>query len=62
MGRIEVLGQLWEVAFNSIPQKTGAKWTGGMTQAAECLLCMSEALSSNSSLTKNQASKQTKRH
>jgi hypothetical protein len=28
------------------------KWTGGMTQAAECILCKWEALSSNSNPTK----------
>jgi hypothetical protein len=31
---------------------TRAKWTGGVAYVVECLLCMSEALSSNFSPTK----------
>jgi hypothetical protein len=36
---------------DSIFKITRAKWTGGVAQAVELLLCKSEALSSNSSLT-----------
>jgi hypothetical protein len=35
-----------------ISKKTRAKWTGGVVQAVQHLLCKCEALSSNSSPTK----------
>jgi hypothetical protein len=37
---------------NFISKITRAKWTGGMAQAIECLLCKCKALSSNTSSTK----------
>jgi hypothetical protein len=34
-------------SWDSIAKITTAKWTGGIAQAVECLLCKSEVLSSN---------------
>jgi hypothetical protein len=57
--RISVQGQLRQIVCETLSHKiTSVKWTGGMTQAVEHLLCKCEALSSNPSPTKN---KQTKR-
>jgi hypothetical protein len=52
MGRIVVRGQPTEIVFEtpatSISKITRAKWTRGMAQAVENLLCKCESLSSNS--------------
>jgi hypothetical protein len=52
--RIEVQGQPGQIVHENPPisKLTRAKWTGGVAHAVECLLCESEALSSNSSSTK----------
>jgi hypothetical protein len=54
IGRIEVWGRAKaNSSQDPISKITRVKWTGGITQAIECLFCKHEALSSNSSLTKN---------
>jgi hypothetical protein len=40
-----------------ISKITGEKWTGGVVQAVECLLCKCEALGSNTSPTKKKNKK-----
>jgi hypothetical protein len=53
MQRITVPGQPKQIVQETpISKITRAKWTGGMAQAIEHLLCKCEALSSNPSLTK----------
>jgi hypothetical protein len=53
MGKIKVRGQLGQrVSKTSSPKITRAKWSRGMAQVVECLLCKCEALSSNLKPTK----------
>jgi hypothetical protein len=53
IGRIEVWGQYRQVVHKtSISKITTAKWTRGVSQAIELLLCKWDALSSNLSPTK----------
>jgi hypothetical protein len=42
-----------------ISEITRAKWTGGVAQVLECLLCKHETLSSNSSPTKEEVTRMT---
>jgi hypothetical protein len=57
-GRILVTGQPRQMVHETpICRITRAKWTGGVTQVVLCLLCKCEALSSNSSPTKNKPTK-----
>jgi hypothetical protein len=39
IGRIEVLGQPQQIVLETISKITRAKWTGGMAQVVEHLLC-----------------------
>jgi hypothetical protein len=54
IGRIAVGGQPEQIVLlqESISQITRAKWTGGVAQAIELLLCKCKALRSNISPTK----------
>jgi hypothetical protein len=49
-----VQGQPAQIVQDTISKITRAKWTRGVTQVMEHLLCKREALSSNSSPTKKQ--------
>jgi hypothetical protein len=52
IGKIAVQGQLRQISPQDLISKiTRAKWTGGMDQAVECLLCKYKAPSSNSKST-----------
>jgi hypothetical protein len=54
IGRIKIQGQQRQIVLvMPISKITRAKWTGGVTQAVEHLLCQHEALNSNPSPTKN---------
>jgi hypothetical protein len=55
------LRSAWEnYSRESISKVTTAKWSGGVTQAKDCLLCKYEALSSNASPTPPQKKKTKK--
>jgi hypothetical protein len=58
IGRITVWGQLGQnVHETPISKITRAKWTGGVTQAVECLLCKHEALMANPNPTRKKRKK-----
>jgi hypothetical protein len=54
IGRIMVQGQPRQFVRFPISKIMRTKWTGGVTQEVECLLCKHKALSSNSSHTKKE--------
>jgi hypothetical protein len=45
-----------------ISEITRAKWTGGVAQVVECMLCKHRALSTNPSPTKKKKKKKMQRH
>jgi hypothetical protein len=47
MGRIEIQGQPWPIILDPSSKITRAKWTGGVAQVVDRLLCKWEVLSSN---------------
>jgi hypothetical protein len=47
----------WTKSESLFPKQPEQKWVGGVDQVVECLPCNCEALSSNSSITKNRKKK-----
>jgi hypothetical protein len=52
---VRVWDQPRQIILKIHPPKSGAKWTEGVTQAVQHLLCKHEVLSSNPSLTKKKS-------
>jgi hypothetical protein len=62
MKRIVVGSQLQQIVReDSISRATRAKWTGGVAQVVDHLICKCKALSSNPSLTKKKKEKEKKK-